>query len=157
MPPLCSLTSAIAQSDAGWSRAQYLTLLHLYVFEALLPERRDVAGALAAECGVQGMFASGVQRRCSSAGVETACCLQLLCHMLSHCPGLQRDARCAITLVCLQGWCAGCRPLSCPLKQTSGSFCWTSWQLSRQHSRLSRLSRQRSRRPMQRPPRGAAS
>lgn len=47
-PPGSLLSSPLclgsAHLPAGWSRQQYLALLHLYVFEALLPERRDAAG-----------------------------------------------------------------------------------------------------------------
>ncbi|PRW34005.1 hypothetical protein C2E21_7257 [Chlorella sorokiniana] len=38
------LSSCQPGSAAGWRRAQYLSLLHLYVHEALQPERRDAAG-----------------------------------------------------------------------------------------------------------------
>ena len=42
-PPTHSFT---AGSTPRWTRRQYLALLHLYVFEALLRELREPAGAL---------------------------------------------------------------------------------------------------------------
>ena len=61
-PPGSLLSSPLclgsAHLPAGWSQQQYLALLHLYVFEALLPKRHDAAGAEPGGCCWDGMCAS---------------------------------------------------------------------------------------------------
>jgi hypothetical protein len=43
-PRLCPTPPSPAGTGRGWSRRQYLALVHLYAFEVLLPELKDPSG-----------------------------------------------------------------------------------------------------------------
>ena len=105
--------AAGVNAAAGWTRQQYLTLLHLHVCEVLLAERGPAGAAAGPSCGQTEQSTQPCAQPCA------ALISPLGWHHMFTPTAVPAPMR-------LQRRPAGWRAPSCPLRQPSGSCCWTS-------------------------------